>query len=281
MILPFCEEVVNDKAISCESFKYPNFMGYLNPSGVPIDFRDKFGYTSHGDTSIQEAFRVYYILKIRNSKWTTALDEYIMSEQYQHSEKERYINFLERMLKEAKERLEQQKRYAASFTLEQMRFDIYSFLINCYRANTFFEGVGKIETCMSEQEFWELEYKNKSLYNITDWNFNVEYSLYKDRILVDIFKNVMIQYLGYHSIERVPKTITTSAVNTYEVFYNYILNDFKIQKLPRMVYDITKKMYVPYDLNQFLIPDSELRLKEELQAIRKLVPLNERSKYYR
>ena len=48
-----------------------------------------------------------------------------------------------------------------------------------------------------------------------------------------------------------------------------------------MIYDNTKKMYVPYEQNQFLISDSELRLKEEIQAIKKLVPKNERAKYYR
>lgn len=48
-----------------------------------------------------------------------------------------------------------------------------------------------------------------------------------------------------------------------------------------MIYDNNRKMYISYIQNPFLVPDSELRLKEEIQAIKKLVPLNERKKYYR
>ncbi len=47
-----------------------------------------------------------------------------------------------------------------------MEQDIYDFLINCYSADTFFDGVGNAATCKCEQEFWLTEYKNKNLYNI-------------------------------------------------------------------------------------------------------------------
>lgn len=275
MTLPFNKEVINDGEINIENFKYPNFVGFLNPYGFPIEFEDKFGYTGHEQPpSIQELFRVYYILKIRNSKLISSLEEYIMSDKYQNSEKERYSSILKEELQRCK------KNYSYSMISEQqMEIDVYNFLLNCYSADTFFEGVGNINTCMCEQEFWNQEYKG--LYDIEDLDFKLEYGIYKDKILVDIFKNVMIQYLGYHSIERVPRTITTSSFRIYETFYNYLLNDFTIFQMPKMIFNPKERKYIPQNPNDFFLPDSELRLRDEIQAIKKLVPINERAKYYR
>ena len=282
MTLPFNEEIINDSEINIENFKYLNFVGFLNPEGISINFGDIFGYTGHGQApSIQERFRVYYILKIRNSKWISPLEEYIMSKRYQRSEKERYSEILKELSSSLKEDVEQWKKRNFSLEREQMEINIYDFLLNCYSADTFFDGVGKVETCMSEREFWNHEYKNKSLYDIDHWDFKIEYGMYQDKILVDVFKNVMIQNLGYHSVERTPKTITTSSFRIYETFYNYLLNDFTIFQMPKMIFEPKEKRYVQYEQNEFLIPDSELRLKDEIQSIRKLVPLQERSKYYR
>lgn len=283
MTLPFNEEVINDGIINICNFKYPNFVGFLNPYGIPIKFRDNFGYTGHGEApSVQERFRVYYILKIRNSKWISPLEEYMMSDKYQRFEKERYSSFFKNLNSSLKKELKHSKKqYSSSFAKEQIEVDIYDFLLNCYSADTFFEGVGNIETCMCEREFWNQKYKNKNLYDIGDWDFEIEYKIYKDRILADVFKNVMIQYLGYHSVERVPRTITTSSFNIYETFYNYLLNDFTIFQISKMNFDFKQKKYVQQNPNEFFLSDSELRLRDEIQSIKKLVPINERAKYYR
>lgn len=48
-----------------------------------------------------------------------------------------------------------------------------------------------------------------------------------------------------------------------------------------MNYDEDRKMYVEYNQSDFLLPDSEMRLKDEIQAIKRLVPIKDRAKYYR
>ncbi len=291
MTLPFNEKVVNDGEISIEGFKYPNFVGFLDPNGIPIKFEDKFGYTGHGGgPSIQEVFRSYYRLKIRDSEKINHLEKYNMSYKYLHSEKERYSNYLKENIASLKGAIElYKKKYPSSyFIFEMMNLDIYTFLLNCYSAETFFEGVGNIETCMCEEEYFDNEYKYNREYsneNFTfpcyDYYFQMNYNMYKDGILVDVFKNVMIQNLGYHSVERVPKTITISVFNIYETFYNYLLNDFTIYQIPKMIFDNKQNKYIERRFNEFLIPDSELRLKDEIESIKKLVPINERFKYYR
>lgn len=283
MTLPFHEEIINDSPISSASFEYPSFVGFLSPYGIPISFRDKFGYTGHGQfPSIQEIFRMYYVLKIRTSKWISPLEKYIMSHKYQNSKKERYDKTLRKLSSSLKEEVVRQtKQLSSSFIYEQMEMDIYNFLLNCYSSDTFFDGVGNVETCMCEREFWKYEYKNKNLYDIDHYDFKMEYEIYKDKIFADVFKNVMIQYLGYHSVERVSRTITTSTSCIYETFYNYLLNDFTIFQIPKMKFNPEERKYVSQNFNEFFLPDSELRFRDEIQAIKKLVPRENRIKYYR
>ena len=283
MTLPFNEKIINDNKINTYSFKYPNFAGFLNAYGIPINFDDKFGYTGHeAESSIQERFRIFYILKIKDSKWISQLEKYVMSPKYLRSEKEKYIEHLKECSNSLKYELKTWKENNLPyFPNEQMTLDIYKFLINCYSADTFFDGVGNIEECMCRQEFYMTEYKNKDLYDIDDWDFNIEYEMYKDTILMNVFKNVMVQYLGYHSVERTPRTITTSTFNIYETFYNYLLNDFTIFQIPKMIFDSYEKKYIMQRYNEFYLPDSELRLKDEIESIKKLVKVEERAKYYR
>lgn len=274
MGLEFRKEIVNDEEISIKSIKYPNFVGFLNPNGIPIEFENKLKYTSHGEMpSLQERFRTFYTLKIKESDLITPIEEYRMSEKYLKSEKERNLKRLLELKQIALDELEY-------FSLEkqQLEIDIYNFFINCYSAKTFFDGVGNVDICKCEREFFETEYKNKNIYRVGSWDFDTEYQLYKDKILAETIKKVLIQYLGYHAIERVTKTITTSSFTIYRDFYNYILNGYAIYQLPKMIYDEVEKMYSSYTL---FPTDSELRLKDELQAILKFTPIEERARYYR
>lgn len=51
---------------------------------------------------------------------------------------------------------------------------------------------------------------------------------------IDILKSILVQVCDVDSLELViPKTIVTSKFNIYETFYNYLLNDFDIQRVPK------------------------------------------------
>jgi len=120
-----------------------------------------------------------------------------------------------------------------------------------------------------------------------------------------LIKEIIVRHLGYDSIESTRyKTITTSTWNIYERFYNYLLMDYDVFQIPKMILD-KKGNYVPRHLTEkhtyeykdasgnstvkevliqvrdYLISDKELRLKEEIVAIKRLVPLKHRYKYFR
>lgn len=99
---------------------------------------------------------------------------------------------------------------------------------------------------------------------------------------LDIMKSVLIQACDVDSLEcSMPRTIQTSKLNIYERFYNYLLMDYTIQRVPKKIYDPKLERFVDYNRSEFLMPDSELRLKEEIEAIKKHVKIKDRPKFFR
>ena len=97
-----------------------------------------------------------------------------------------------------------------------------------------------------------------------------------------LLKDVLVQVCNYDAIEsQLYRGITTSKFNIYETFYDYILYDYTIYQIPKKIYDPKKERYIDYSQSKYLVTDKELRLKEELDAIRKNVPLEERHIYRR
>lgn len=130
----------------------------------------------------------------------------------------------------------------------------------------------------------------------------------KEIILKDHFKDICVQYLGYDSLERfspngrrikvphrewlitkgptnfqkTPRIITSSAPNPKERFYNYLLMDWDVHILPRYMFNEQTGMYEkePEYLG-FHYSDKEEILAKEIASIKKLVPLEDRPKYFR
>lgn len=125
-------------------------------------------------------------------------------------------------------------------------------------------------------------YNNKKKY--VDFSYvtgipNGTENLYgRDRLL----KDILVQACNYDSIEsQLYRTITTSKINIYETFYDYILHDYKIYQIPKKIYDEKLEKYVDYVQPEWMISDKEQRLKDELESICKSIPIDERKEYCR
>jgi len=298
MILPFNEKVVNNEEISEGSLRRPNFVGYLNPKGEEINYALPFGRGGHNNNPTTELFQFYFYIRYqeyRDGNFVCFGDRKPAIK----NEKE----FVKIRLKELRKNVERLRNKNLTYRLDKynlMDYDLLCFFKNCYENGIFNDGFGKYVRLISDYKFSEefmlpIYEKRKKLYprekneKFDEYNnripinlqFDYQYEKYIDSMILDLLKEVFISYMGYHSVERTPRTITTSSFKIYETFYNYLLNDFTIYQLPKMIYDNEKKMYIENKQNEFLIPDSELRFKEEIESIRKRVPLEERSKYYR
>lgn len=116
--------------------------------------------------------------------------------------------------------------------MKQAIIDWYKFYNNCYKNEYFSNAYGRNFKILGEIDYSE---------NALRLDHEYKYIFYLEDAMLNLIKETFIMYLGYHSIERVKKTITTSELNIYETFYNYLLNDFIIFKMPKMMYDEKEK----------------------------------------
>lgn len=291
MILPFEEEVVNDCKYSEYNFKHPRFIGYLNKYGEILDYSQPLGCGGHNDNKLTTYFESYFRMPTHSS-WIQQIEE----KNIINIEEEKW--YVQDRIKYFEEKLEHRANLTRKYeTIKdpyvKFQNDLDMFFYNCYQADTFMDGFGQNCMSLNEYEFCQQFCKEKKSYqrNLDETEeqyrerynrfLRYDYYWYQKHLMLDWYKTVIVQYMHYHLVERCNKGITTCNLKPYETFYNYLLNDFTIHQIPCMIYDNNKKMYIPYEQNQFLVLDSELRLKEEIQAIKKLVPLSKRAKYYR
>lgn len=297
MTLQFDERIINDKPLNPRNFVDAYFIGYLNPNGEEINYSRPFGLGGHDNNPTTDLFMKFFIThEIYSNK-----DSYFYKTPEEIVKDDiRNTNFNRKNLEEKLEVIRSDLKWFTQNRWELLKYNLLSFFFNCYQNDSFVEGFGKDCSIMSRDDFEEKVYsfidaERERLYPTKEeedymrywdriplyYDFNFQYDLYRKQLKLDKFKDAMVQYIGYHYVARTPRTIYTSEFNIYETFYNYLLNDFTIIRLPKMIYDDINKKYVEVRPNEFLISDSELRLKDEINSIKKMVKKDDRYKYYR
>ncbi len=291
MTLPFKDVIVNDSEYSKDNFGNPRFIGYLTKNGEILDYSYPLGIGGHDNNKLTSYFECFFRMPSHNT-WVQEFE----NKNNINIEEEKW--YAQNRIEYFKARLEYTTYFNQKYGPKKdpyIKFtnDLDRFFYNCYQADTFMDGFGQNCIALNKTEFYQKYCSTKNIYTKKSEEteeqyherhnrlFEYDYYWHKKNLILDWYKTVIVQYMQYHLVERCQKGITTSNLKPYETFYNYLLNDFTIHQIPIMIYDSTLKKYIPYEQNQFLVPDSELRLKEEIQAIKKLVPLKERSKYYR
>ena len=181
-------------------------------------------------------------------------------------------------------------------------YQLLLFFKNAYKNKTFFETIGRQIRIENPEE---VKKRLGDFYN--DMSDSEIESIYHNHLkdeLIRFFKDICVQYLGYDSIERFkpdgspieipysyqnydfdfqenPRIITSSYPNTNERYYNYLLMDWDVHKLPRYNFNEKTGLYERSDFNIFYQSDKEEKIGKEIQSIKKLVPLKERPKYFR
>lgn len=155
------------------------------------------------------------------------------------------------------------KTYNVNLKEQKMRLYLVKYLINVYR---------------SKHGIWDWENEIVDFSQVTGITNTTRETFGKNRVL----KDILVQACNYDAIEsQLCRTITTSKFNIYEIFYDYILHDYKIYQIPKKVYDDQFEKYIDWGQNPFTVSDKELRLKKELEAICRNIPLAERKQYCR
>ncbi len=187
---------------------------------------------------------------------------------------------------------------------EKLVYDLINFYKKAYSNNDFFNSTGIMPKALKKNDFLKLYDKvYKTCFKGFEEEFYNEYLMIQ---LMPYLKDICVQYLGYHSIERAipnkdlilfnninepsngytfarnPKSILTSEPNVNEVFYNWLLMDWEIKRLPRFYwYDKEKRFELESPIMTYHQTDEEEILSKEIQAIKRRVPKEERYKYFR
>lgn len=299
MYLPYKAEITNKKELTANNFRYPNFIGYLSPTGEVLKVTPQYG---HGNDLTTELFKTYFTERY----YTYKIDEikFHIKEKQDECEREMMSVRKQELLSELNDKIKIIKKQVnnneKADKWDILDKDILSFFSNCYLNEQFSIGYGRSIIFKDKYLFANTDYRNTYNKKVKEYpkkhsesdqsyairipisyTLDYQYSHYLDNMYSELIKETLAMYMGYHIVERTYKTITTSARNIYETFYNYLLNDYTIYQLPQMIFDETKKTYIEHNIDYYYLSSKEQKLKMELNSIKKLVKKEDIHKYYR
>ena len=318
----FDEEIKN-----AESFKSDGpFLGYISPSGKLIDYTYLIGERGHGNwrNPVTPLFVTYMsyvnlgdnIVKYKDSdkKWYKDLYEKNKYEGlsdsvlrgptyagYNEWDYEKFIINLNNRINEIKK----QTHYMNEW--DCLKLDLMLFFEKCYSKRDFFNSFGNVVKVPCFELF--LEMHGKDLKWLGHTSYSAQEDQYREYVIATLmhsaFKDVLVQYLGYDSIERaIPDnrpyylsknlyhasygfkysnypSILTSCSNPNERFYNWKLMNYEIKQVDRMLWNEEEKRYIKSPIRGYHQSDKELLLGKEIEAIKREVPLQKRKEYFR
>lgn len=205
--------------------------------------------------------------------------------------------FLDRL----KERINYFKSRESLNDYEKFEYRLLLFFERAYQNRRFFECIKRdiiIENPDIVKERIRKKYNGR---NISEQELGNLYLRNLRIELLSYMKDIFVSYLGYDALERFsaenlneafiptedydslrcPRIITTACFNPNEKYFNWQLMDFQVQRVPKFNYDLLTRTYkeVP-DITSFYQTQSEELYGKEIQSIRRLVPKNERYKYF-
>lgn len=235
-----------------ERKKYIPFVGYINPGEQLIDYSTLIGEQTHYSTKNPASMMflrfVSYVIKDFNPeelKFFWDQDEHI----YKNNKTNGFDNVIKRgfdyfdyfnqcsydeFLKELNESYELKQKYIKEHSFssipvyDRLQNDLMYFFHNAYQNENFFKSIGttlKVDSFDNYVKSHKKEIENnKKLYSwLSNYSERDFYNEYQIAQLMSYFKDIMVMYLGYDSIERRLrlnpkkskrfKVITTSCLN--------------------------------------------------------------------
>ena len=266
------------------------FIGYLSPQGDLIDFNYPFGETGHDgwQNIVTNAFLTYISFYIKGDVLIKGIDNCDNKE-------------FDQLIKEINDEMYWLKFDKKDNSIYEFKYQILKFFNHAYSSNNFFDSINQVINIHWLSDMDGIQYlnspKNKKL----------------KKELLSFFKDIVVCYLGYDSIERfnsngnlitiphnpkeyghpyeysfdsyfntTPRIITTSNINIYERFYNFLLMDWKIHRVCIFVWNDDKLKYEKESqIKNLHYNEKEEILKKEVKSIKRLVPISERYHYFR
>lgn len=125
------------------------------------------------------------------------------------------------------------------------------------------------------------EYKNV-LNIIMNSYHNLSENQFIDLIRDEFMQDFAVSTIGFDKIEtQVNNTITTTKINPYEFYFNYLIMEYDIVQIPKVIFDNKKQTFIITYTNEYSIASHyDKKYKEEADLIKRKVPYSERYKYF-
>lgn len=291
-------------------------IGYINPNGTLLDYSMLIGPYGHENwrnpathiflNYISYIVRDFNVDEIKNEEIYSynkyeGIDDVVKRglDYFQEINHTSYKDFLCSLKEEIQNQSSISFKDKSEFDL--LKYDLLKLFDKLYSNNDFFNSLGRFIYAESSTTMCD-KYKRKANGGLCYYN-HYNYLVVQ---LMSYFKDICVQYLGYDSIERAwpigdkniinnvfnksygytfsnnPRIITTSANNINERFYNWILMDWTIQKIPKKIWDIENKIFKDEDyIFDYIHKEKEEIFGKEIASIKRLIKKEDRYKYFR
>lgn len=319
MSIDYFEEQIKKK----ETHIRGPFIGYINPHGQVIDYSILLGVPGHDNwrnpvTPYFLNFVSYVVLGDSLEFFKTNANKGgIYKEIYEDNKYDGFDDFVLRgpttfcmnllnydsFINDLNDTIKNVKKFRHCNEWDCLKYDLMNFFEKCYSKKDFFYSFGRVIKIHNRETVFEI-YKN-FLKNWDDREKESFYYNYRVVTLMSYFKDIVVQYLGYDSIERAlpnydlniinnlyresggytfsPKSIIlTSCANPNERFYNWLLMGWDIQRIPRMIWNEQEKRFVEENpIISYHQTEKEIFLGQEIELIKRNVPEQYRKEFLR
>jgi len=153
--------------------------------------------------------------------------------------------------------------YESLYKLANKSNDMKQLVVNLLKTTSCYHEIKE----QTPEEYFEDPY-----YEMCEWGYM--YFLAHQDILVSL--------IGFDKIETtIPKTISTTKVNINETFFNYLIMDYNIVQLPKLVYNQEHNNFKWIKPNPYIQTSTEKEYEEEIKLIKKYIPYSERTQYFK
>lgn len=132
----------------------------------------------------------------------------------------------------------------------------------------YYEGEGSLLLRDSWNDF-EKKYVDVSIESL---------NLLKQIKELSISGDIFIQLLNYYKIDVENKKIITSDIKIYETFYNFLIMDYEINRIPKFCVNAEKKELIELNANNISIEKNK-EYKKKIKLLKKTVSQQNRHKY--
>ena len=127
----------------------------------------------------------------------------------------------------------------------------------------------------------DLEYKTV-LNIIMNTLYDLSQNELRALIADEFMKDFAVSTIGFDKIEtQVNNTITTTKMNPYEFYFNYLIMGYNVVQIPKVIFDNQRQAFIIIDTNEYsLASHYDKKYKEEAELIKRKIPYSERYKYF-